>query len=137
MIKASALLHQYQRQKDASGRLIANQDDYCIVKRLLQEPMKRLLGGGIGEPARRFFTRLREWFGTDSFTTRDAKAKEDTSRASVYGWLKELHDVGAIEQVEAHHGAKPAIWRLADQDFDKAEGKVLPHEDEVFREGPC
>ncbi|KWT75953.1 hypothetical protein [Candidatus Magnetominusculus xianensis] len=34
LIKASALLHQYQRERDEMGRIIATEDDYALVYRL-------------------------------------------------------------------------------------------------------
>jgi hypothetical protein len=137
MIQASALLHQYQRQAGEGGAVIAGPDDYRIARRLLQGPMERLLGRGVGNPAKRFFTRLKGWFGGATFTSRDAKAKEETSRAAVYGWLSELHKAGHLEQVEAPRGATPAKWRLTDLDIEEATGDVLPSEKQVFEGGSC
>jgi hypothetical protein len=45
--------------------------------------MRRLLGGGVSEPVRCFFHRLRNWFGSDTFSGRDPRNKEETSRAPV------------------------------------------------------
>src|SRR5207247_2307737 len=119
MIQASALLHQCQRQGDEHGRILAERDDYRLARRLLREPMRRLLGGGVSDPVRRFFHRLRDWFAGETFSSRDARAREETSRASVYGWLAELHKAGALEQVEAPRGPIPARWRLADLDLER------------------
>jgi hypothetical protein len=133
MIQASALLHQVQRDTDDQDRVIANRDDYRIAARLLQEPMCRLLGGGVSEQVRRFFERLAGWFGENNFTTREVKTKEETSRASVYEWLAELHRHGAVEQVEESRGKKPATWRIAEAGLNRG-GNVLPTESAVFTE---
>jgi len=135
MIQASALLHQYQREEDGQGCVLSNRDDYRLAARLLQDPMRRLLGGGPGEPVRRFFVRLREWFGEETFTTREARSREETSRSSVYGWLTALHNAGVVEQVEAPRGPRPAQWRITEDDFDQATANVLPQEEEVFGDG--
>jgi hypothetical protein len=132
LVQASALLHQYQRRQDSAGRVIATHQDYRLARHLLCEPMRRLLGGGISEPARRFHERLRGWFGLIQFSTTDARMKEQASRASVYDWLTELNGAGAVELVEPGRGSLPATWHLADLTHDK---DVLPFEADLFGEG--
>jgi hypothetical protein len=132
LVQASALLHQYQRDQDSVGRVIATHEDYRLARHLLREPMRRLMGGGISEPARRFHERLRGWFGIAQFNTKDARMKEQASRASVYDWLGELNAAGAVELVEPGRGSLPAIWHLSDLTQDK---DVLPSEAQLFREG--
>jgi hypothetical protein len=131
IIEASALLHQFQRQEDGQGRLIATRDDYDLAARVLAGPMARLLGGGISDPAQRFWKRLREWFAGGQFTAAEAKGKEGTSRAAVYGWIGELFRSGALEQVEQGRGNRAAVWRLAVDSLDEATGAVLPGTVEV------
>jgi hypothetical protein len=134
MIQASALLHQYQRAQDPAGRVIADRDDYRVAARLLHGAMRRLLGGGVGEPAQRFYQRPEGWFGREAFTTKKAKDREKTGRTGVYAWLQELHRAGAIEQVEAPRGPKPATWKLGEGGIDALNRSVLPSEGEVFGE---
>jgi hypothetical protein len=130
LIQASALLHQYQRPSDGEGRVIAVREDYHLARFLLADPMRRLLGGGVSEASRRFFYRLRGWFGEAAFTTTEARLKERTSRAAVHGWIGELVRAGALEQVEPGKGPKPARWRTTRDELD-AEANVLPEEGEV------
>jgi hypothetical protein len=130
MVQASAILHQFQREQTADSRLIAIRADYAVAALLLAGPMRRLLGGGISEPARRFAERLREWFGEEVFTVRQAQAKETTSRSSVYGWLTELRTAGLVEQVSESHGRTAATWQL--KDVEHARTTVLPSVEEVF-----
>jgi hypothetical protein len=127
MIQASALLHQRHRQIDADGRLLASADDYQLARHLLGLPMARQLGGRISEPAARFLGRLRGWFEPEeTFTSRDAKAKESQARSSVYGWLAELHEAGAVDKVAVQRGNQPAQWRLSSDAPDPDAAAVLP-----------
>ena len=48
-VEALALLHQYQRESDADGRLVATTQDYDVACRLLDGPMARLLGVGVSD----------------------------------------------------------------------------------------
>jgi hypothetical protein len=132
IIQASALLHQFQRELTDDGRVIANRVDYRAAAVLLAEPMDRLLGGGISEPARRFADRLQGWFEDQTFTARQAKARETTSRTSVQGWLNELHAVGLVERVAEAQGSQAAKWRHTGQDAGQDAAGVLPTDEDVF-----
>ena len=114
MIQASAMLHQRQRKIDGDGRIIAIDDDYQLARHLLVKPFQRLLGGGLSDPARRYFDGLQSWAVAADFTTTEAadKVKVQFSRRAVTGWLSELADAGLVEQLEANKGPKPAKWRL-------------------------
>ena len=134
LVQSSALLHQYHRATDSAGRIIATLEDYQLARHLLREPMRRLLVGGISEPARRFHERLGAWFGLGQFTSRDARMKEQASPASVYVWLSELNVGGAVELIEPARGSRPASWHLSHLPQDR---DVLPTENELFaRENP-
>jgi hypothetical protein len=132
MVQASALLHQFQRQLTEDGRLIAERCDYQVVALLLAAPMRRLLGNGISEPARRFAERLRDWFDEETFTTAEAKAKENNCRRSVHGWLAELRSAAVVEQVEASRGNRCARYRLPPEDAMRDDAGVLPTVAQVF-----
>jgi hypothetical protein len=132
MIQAGALLHQHQRGQDGEGRLIATPADYRLARRLLLSPMRRLMGGGISEPARRFHDRLRGWAKVP-FTSTQARRKEEHSRAAVYGWLTELHEAGLVRVVSEGRGSSPTTWELVPNDPEEC-GAVLPPVKEVCGE---
>jgi hypothetical protein len=132
-IQASALLHQRQRGQDDFGNILATRDDYQLAARLLHGSMRRLLGGGISDPARRFFERLRGWFPDSDFTAREAQAREKTSRSGVYAWIQELYKVGAIRQVSPPHGRNAAVWHIGIADVVSLDCRILPGVEEVFR----
>jgi hypothetical protein len=134
MIEAITLLHQRQRQTDGDGRLVATDDDYQLARHLLAKPMARLLGGGVSDPARRFYYRLKAWATGAVFTSSEAKKRESNSRSSVYGWLKDLHEAGCLEVVEEQRGRTPAKWQLTDRSPDEDSGIGLPALEDVFPE---
>src|SRR5205809_6527711 len=114
MIQVVTLLHQYQREVDSEGRLLAAPADYQLAQYLLKGPMSRLLGGGVSEPAGRFFERLRQWATNDlgagiPFPTTEARKKEAHSKSAVSGWLKELHEAGLIRVHTEGRGSKATV----------------------------
>jgi hypothetical protein len=111
MIEASALLHQFQRQLDADGCIIATLADYELAARLCLTPLARLLGGRISNAAIEFHGRLRDR-KLSQFNTREAVDADGRSKQAVTGWLKELVEIGAVELVTKHNGPNPAVWRL-------------------------
>jgi hypothetical protein len=116
MIEAVVVLHQFQRRHDSHGRLIATDDDYRIARHLLLKPLTRLLGGGLSDPAKRFYERLQKRTPGD-FTTTDIR-REEKCKTSMYGWLNELRDVGFVDLVEEGRGQKPARWRLTGKSIE-------------------
>jgi hypothetical protein len=113
-VRALALLHQFQRDRDGGGRLVADLQDYDIACRLLDAPMARLLGIGVSRPAAHYLHRLHKQFGKGKpFSTLEAKqASTEGSRSAIYGWLHELRDAGLLEEVFAGRGRTPSIWKL-------------------------
>jgi hypothetical protein len=118
MIQASALLHQYQRQIDPDGRVVAAEFDYVAARNLCRGPLARLLGGTISGAALRFYDRIVEW-AAGTFTTTEAFKRDRVSDRAVRGWLGELCEAGAVEQVEPRKGSRPATWRLTGVDREE------------------
>ncbi len=117
MIQSSGLLHQFQRQIDVDGRVVASVDDYQLARRLCRGPLARLLGGQISDAAIRFYDRLVEW-ARDKFTTAEAYRHDRKSEQAIRGWLRDLAGAGAVEQIEASKGSRPAVWKLVNIDRD-------------------
>jgi hypothetical protein len=131
MVQAIVLLYQRQRKLDDHGQLIAAADDYQLARHLLHEPMARLLGGKLSEPALRFYNRLSTW-AMDSFTTSDAKQHETNSKSAVYSWIMELYDAGYLAMVEASRGRNPATWKRTGVTPDNNLDVALPTMEQVF-----
>lgn len=132
MIESVALLHQYQRQIDADGRIVAEPRDYSLARILCRGPLSRLLGGKISDAAIRFHDRLTPWV-SGTFTTADAYRHDKKSQQAIRGWLRELAEVGAVDQVEPPKGSRPAVWKLTGIDrADLCAGECsLPDVEEI------
>ena len=134
-VRALALLHQYQRDRDPAGRLVATVEDYDVACRLLERPMARLLGEGVSRPSANFFRRLKDRFGNSPFTTTEAKRGEKSSKSSVHGWLRELCEAGSVEETAVGKGPQPSTWKIPAGGSEPTTGggaRVLPTAREVL-----
>jgi hypothetical protein len=134
MIQASALLHQFQRQADDQGRIIATGEDYELARKLMLKPLTRLLGESVSEAALRFLDRLKKWNRSNlaSFTTVEVRNFEKHSKPAVWGWLRELADAGLVELVEEGRGRKPASWKLTKRN-KSSDLEILPSLEDVLQ----
>ena len=64
VVKASALLHQFQRERTANGDVVANLDDYELARGVLGTWMARIIHGGLSPAAANAFERGVAVFGT-------------------------------------------------------------------------
>ena len=131
-IATITLLHQFQRQRDEAGRLLATADDYQIATHLLNGPLGRLLGHRVSDAARRLFERLQKKWPAQQFTTTEVTKGETVSDRAVRGWLGELHDGGLVELVEESRGRKPSTWKVVADQADAAQTAELPTMKQVF-----
>jgi hypothetical protein len=140
VIEASALLHQYQRERDDQGRLIATRADYELAYELLSESLGRQLGGGLPTATKRFLKRLWRWQGGDAqasntFTTTEAWRREKVVKSAVWGWLNELERAGLVKKVMPGRSRMPDVWKLLGDkcpDTKKLTTVGLPSVTEVF-----
>jgi len=126
LISACALLHQYQRDRNEQGAVIATSVDYQIAHRLLDGPLAVLLGKSLSPAGARFLERLREQIVGDHFTTQQAAKRESVTDRAVRGWLHELAGAGNLEQVEPGRGARPAVWRFTGSPCPRVPTAGLP-----------
>jgi hypothetical protein len=131
LVKASALLHFRQRERDAAGRVVASLFDYLIAERLARAPLGAA-ASGVTAAALEFLKTLREKFAACEFTTTEATKTGGASPRALYGRLLELDGAGAVEQTAAAKGRVPARWRLTGADPAPGEG-VLPDLEDVKR----
>ena len=111
LIRAVGLLHQYQRNRDDAGRLIATVDDYDVVRRHLTEPIARGLGVCLTAGADRLREVIEEGYEyNDRFTAHDLQEKTGLGKV-VYDRLKELRSHGIIEVAEPGSGNVPAKYK--------------------------
>jgi hypothetical protein len=136
MITSSVLLHQYQRDQDGDGGLIAAVDDYAVAYELMLGPLGRLLGTGLTPAAKRFFRRLKKRAKTGQFTSTDARRKEMVSKPAVWGWLRELTEAGLLQVIERGYGNSPSSYRIVHGREPKDDSFLLPSPDEMSRDFP-
>ena len=136
MISASALLHQFQRETDQKGQIIAGASDYGIACHLLAKSISRSLGGAVSDGAKRFFDKLhtvsfgnkvRTWSPLLSFTANDAADHLHMTDRAASGHLAELHTAGMVELVEPGRGPKPNKWKFGDISAEESSGPFRLH----------
>ncbi len=132
MVGASALLHQQQRVTDHRGHLIARREDYDLARRLLDEPMARLLGRCVSAAALRLCERLREKWASETFTVMDVVQQDELRETSIRGYLIELYEAGHLELVEEKSGPKPRKYQLAPEPPMEQTFSALPSAEIVF-----
>lgn len=110
MIEASALLHQYQRERDHLGRIIASPIDYWLTRELLGDVLARCLAGKPSEGLQRFTERLRKLPGerTAKEIAGQLKMVERTARECLNALLAQ----GLVEQIQPSRGQIPARWLI-------------------------
>ncbi len=135
VIAASALLHQFQREKDSDGHVLAAAADYEIARDLLLEPLGRRLGDKLPKAAVRFYNSLKRWkvdgHYKEQFTTTEARLKEKVSKQAVSGWLYLLERAGWVKVVTRGRGPEPTTYRLVKGADDKGSGVLLPLASEI------
>ncbi len=125
-VQSSALLHQFQRQVDSGGRLIASIDDYHVARYLLAKPMAERLGERLSDGAARFLAELVSAFGQMQFTSKEAHKAVTASKSTAYGWLSQLHDSGFLNMVEAGRGRMPTVWTITKANSTSDAASYLP-----------
>ncbi|MBA4191980.1 MAG: hypothetical protein C0467_28710 [Planctomycetaceae bacterium] len=131
LVRASALLHFRQRDRDDEGRIVATFADYALAERLGRGPLADA-SSGVSDGARQYLTALRDKFSVVSFSTSEAQTVGVGSRPTRYRRLLELHSAGALEQTEPQKGRVPAQWRLTEVDVESG-ATVLPTVERVMK----
>jgi DNA polymerase len=137
MIETCALLHQRQRTRDSAGAIFADEKDYEVARRLLQESMSRAMGKVLSASAKRFYDRACGWSQTpdwdpSNFTVMQARKKADNefARNTVSGWLHDLEDLGFAEETACAKGRAPATWKIIPNRVHGSD--VLPDSKVIF-----
>ena len=139
VIQASALLHQFQRETDEQGRLIATLDDYSTARWLLGPWLGEIIEGQSTDAARLCLDRILAVYKVDdTFTVRELKEKRIGGESQLRAqWLPALERADVIE-VEEHtpgafdkRGRQPKQWKLKRADLELVGKDVLPDAERV------
>lgn len=127
MVEASALLHQYQRQTDEQGRIVAEAYDYQVAFELLSGPTDALLFGARSERTVEFYWEVmrRDLSVGAAFTIRDLMSRTSLDKRTAQRHLNRLAEWGWAEEGEPAKGNIPATWILR-QGAETAPCRTLP-----------
>jgi hypothetical protein len=114
-IESCALLHQYQRELDDSGRLIASDWDYAIVAELLSGWLVETLAGGVSKTTAAFHQWLKAEFceGQD-ITIADCQQQGKSVSSALYH-VQKLVQAGLLQQLTSNPGGgrgRGNVYRL-------------------------
>jgi len=98
LMQAAALLHQFQRQTDSAGRLVATLDDYRLARALLNQWLGSRLGGGLSAGAMRLWRLAVERKQGEELTTTELAEWTAAPARTVRRWATELVKAGLWEK---------------------------------------
>lgn len=136
LIKAVALLHQFQRldMHETGLEIEATRHDYEVARKLAGRMFGRSVDAGYTPAVQRFGERLIEWFGDAEFDTSVIATREMViaDLQTIRQYARVLMNVGILVQTEPARGQKPARYKIGRTDFDAAQTPDLPTADELF-----
>jgi hypothetical protein len=104
LIRAAALMHQYQRDKTEDDSIIATLDDYEVVRQYLTQPIARGLGVELTAGAAGLLEHIESHYEIDNlFTAHDLREETGIGKV-VYDRMKELRHHGYIKIKEPGAG---------------------------------
>ncbi len=132
VIEASALLHRFQREVDAEGRIIATRADYAFAKRVVGAVVSAAISHSPTEAHQRFFetVRLQGYAEGDFLTAPDLGVKIGRDSRRINECFRALRRFGVFEQVTEATGAKAAVWKML-RDVLPDRVNALPEVDEI------
>jgi hypothetical protein len=123
-VKAVALLHFRQRERDAAGNIVATRDDYRIAVDLAEVPLAVAVGA-LSPGARAFHARLSARFEPDrGFTVSEAVDVTGCPKSSTHRHLTELAGACLVEVSRGGSG-RADVWRRTSRVMPTA--ITLPH----------
>ena len=111
MVQTIALLHQYQRARDETGRIVAQPEDYFLARLLLDDVFGQSLGRKASEALKRFVARVRKFTG--EHTAKELAQAMNMSERTAREHLTELLERGVITQSTQARGPIPAEWSIS------------------------
>lgn len=132
-IQAVALLHQYQRERNERGQIIATHKDYEVVRLYLPGPLARSLGCELTQGAKDLLEVVKD---RGRFTIPDMVGETKLSDNTVRGRIKELQNTGQIIKVQDSKGQTAAVYAIADNP-PPLDGLVLPVLTETKDKNTC
>ncbi|MDB2364191.1 ATP-binding protein, partial [Flavobacteriales bacterium] len=133
-VKQITILHQYQREKDDGGRLIATKEDLSMASEILFEAIM-IKVDELDSSLRQFFNRMKEFVKSLStklgkppyetvFTQREIRLGLNASKSSCFRYMEDLEQLEYIQKVGgyANRGFKYKIVYF--DDMEKVKDKI-------------
>ncbi len=114
LIRAVTLLHQKQRGRNDEGWVVAQAEDYEVVRQYLTSAVAVGLGHGLTPGAQRVLDIIADNYGVgdnDLFTVNQLADDMDASTKTVYPKVSELRDRGFLSLAEPGRGSTPGKYR--------------------------
>jgi hypothetical protein len=118
LIEAHAILHQCSRQKDDKGRILANEDDYFVVRSLVADLISSGVGATVPETIRKTVEVVKAGDQETGVTVKTVAERLKLDRSAAQRRLKGARERGYITDLEEKR------WRPARY----AIGEPLPEE---------
>lgn len=136
LVKQITLLHQFQRKKDAQGRLITTKTDLHWANTILFETIILRIDELDGE-LRQFFENLKSYCSEDGvkheFTRREVRQRFRISSTSLHRYIRKLLDLEYIKQVGGYVNKGWSYRIIYWDDIQALRAKVQSHLDDQLR----
>lgn len=113
LIRSHAVLHQATRERDEHGRIVANLDDYAVVRELVAEVMAEGVGTTVSETVREIVEAVAAIAPTDGVQLRPLADELNLDKSNVSRRLARAADGGYVRNLEDKRG-KPGRWVVGD-----------------------
>jgi DNA-binding transcriptional ArsR family regulator len=123
LIRSHALLHQATRDRDRQGRIIADLDDYTVVRDLVADIMAQGVGATVSETVRQTVEAVAAIAPPSGVELRPLAEKLGLDKSNVSRRLRQAADGGYVRDLEEKKG-KPGRWVIGDPLPEAAE--LLP-----------
>ena len=127
-VKQITILHQYQREKDDRGRLIATKEDLILASEILFDAIM-IKVDELDSSLRQFFNRMKAFVKSKDameFTQRDIRLGLNVSKSSCFRYMEDLEQLEYIQKVGgyANRGFKYKIVYFDDMEKVKKTIKI-------------
>jgi hypothetical protein len=133
-IKACTLLHQFHRETDSTGALIATELDYRITRKVLFDSLAELLGAGPSKEAQAIFKKLSADIQESSFTAKEIEHRYNLTQQQTNRVLNQLLAAGLLDR-EPSAGQRPAQWSFTGKMLEDC--TPLPPSEDLFPVSPA
>jgi hypothetical protein len=113
LIRSHAVLHQATREKDEHGQIIADLDDYAVVRDLVADVMAEGVGATVSETVRETVEAVAGIASPEGIELRPLADRLNLDKSNVSRRLARAADGGYVRNLEDKRG-KPGRWIVGD-----------------------